>query len=144
MMIYTRRGSGVLVPGKRLSMRSKINTPEAPAAIGPYSQAIRYGDLLFVSGQIPIDPATGSMVDGDISVQTRRVLQNLTAVVRAAGMDMENVVRCTCFLSDMNDFAKFNDVYSEFFGKSAPSRETVQVARLPKDSKVEVSAICGA
>lgn len=125
-------------------MRSKINTPEAPAAIGPYSQAIRYGDLLFVSGQIPIDPATGSMVDGDINVQTRRVLQNLTAVVRAAGMDMENVVRCTCFLSDMNDFAKFNDVYSEFFGKSAPSRETVQVARLPKDSKVEVSAICGA
>ncbi|HRY80294.1 MAG TPA: Rid family detoxifying hydrolase [Spirochaetia bacterium] len=125
-------------------MRTKIETPDAPAAIGPYSQAIRYGDLLFVSGQLPIDPAKGAMEAPDIAVQTRRVLSNLTAVVRAAGMKPENILRCTCFLADMNEFPKFNEVYAEFFGKDAPSRETVQVARLPKDSRVEISAVCGA
>lgn len=125
-------------------MRTKIETREAPAAIGPYSQAIRYGDLLFVSGQLPIDPASGAMEAPDIAVQTRRALSNLVAVIRSAGMKPENVLRCTCFLADMNEFPKFNEVYAEYFGKDAPSRETVQVARLPKDSRVEISAVCGA
>jgi len=125
-------------------MKSRISTADAPAAIGPYSQAIRHGDLLFVSGQIPINPSTGKLVEGDITVQTEQVLENLSAVIKAAGMDLDSILRCTCFLSDMGDFAKFNEVYGKYLGQSAPSRETVQVARLPKDSKVEISAICGA
>lgn len=125
-------------------MKQIISTKAAPAAIGPYSQAIRFGDLLFVSGQIPIDPATGALVEGDIVVQTERVLKNLEAILREAGMGFGNMLRCSCFLSDMDDFARFNEIYGKYLAASAPSRETMQVAKLPKGAKVEISAICGA
>ena len=124
-------------------MKKIIVTKDAPQAIGPYSQAVRYGDFLFVSGQIAIEPNTGNLVEGDIEVQTEQVLKNVAAVIAAAGMSLQNVVKCTCFLKDMNDFAKFNAVYENYFGESLPARETVEVARLPKDVRVEVSAICG-
>lgn len=124
-------------------MRKTIATPNAPQAIGPYSQAIQYGDFLFVSGQIAIDPSTGDIVDGDIEVQTDRVLKNITAIIEAAGMSLQNVVKCTCFLKDMNEFLKFNAVYERYFADILPARETVEVTRLPKDVRVEVSAICG-
>ncbi len=123
-------------------MKKKIATSNAPQAIGPYSQAIQSGDLLFVSGQIAIDPATGDVVTGDIEAQTDRVLKNITAIVEAAGMSLQDVVKCTCFLNDMNDFTKFNAVYENTFGEILPARETVEVARLPRDVQVEVSAIC--
>ncbi len=124
-------------------MMKKIATPNAPQAIGPYSQAIQYGDFLFVSGQVAIDPSTGDVVAGDIETQTDRVLKNIAAIIEAAGMSLQNVVKCTCFLKNMNDFASFNAVYENYFGESLPARETVEVARLPKDVMVEVSAICG-
>ena len=124
-------------------MKKIIATDHAPSAIGPYSQATQYGNLLFVSGQIPIDPKTGELVEGDIEVQTNQVLENLQAIIKAAGITLQNVVKCSCFLKDMEDFVKFNDVYNSFFAESLPARETVEVARLPKDVRVEVSAICG-
>ncbi len=124
-------------------MKKFILTDNAPAAIGPYSQAVQYGDFLFISGQIALDPATGELVDGDIEVQTQRVLENVKAIIEAAGMQLENVVKCSCFLSNMEDFVRFNGVYESYFGESAPARETVEVSRLPKDVLVEVSAICG-
>ncbi len=124
-------------------MKEIINTRHAPAAVGPYSQAIRFGGLLFVSGQIPIDPETGVLVEGDITVQTDRVLKNIEAVLKAADMSVANVLQCTCFLVDMDDFSKFNEVYARHLGESAPARETVQVGRLPKGARVEISAICG-
>ena len=123
-------------------MNEKIATPNAPQAIGPYSQAIRHGDLLFVSGQIAMDPQTGNLIEGDIEAQTEQVLKNIAAIIDAAGMSLQDVVKCTCFLKDMNDFAKFNAVYEKYFGQSLPARETVEVARLPKDVMAEVSAIC--
>ena len=123
-------------------MKTIVHTPQAPAAVGPYSQAVRSGDLLFVSGQIPIDPATGNLVQGDIEAQTRQVMANLLAVVRAGGFTVDSVVKCTCFLKDMEEFARFNAVYSETFAEQPPARECVEVARLPKDVKVEISAIC--
>ena len=125
-------------------MKKIIATDHAPAAIGPYSQAIQYGNLLFVSGQIPIDPKTGDLVDGDIEVQAKQVLENLQAIIKAAGMTLQNVVKCSCFLKDMEDFVKFNAVYNSYFAESLPARETVEVGRLPKDAQVEISAICGA
>ena len=124
-------------------MRKKIATPNAPQAIGPYSQAIQYGNFLFVSGQVAIDPSTGDVVTGDIEAQTDRVLKNITAIIESAGMSLQNVVKCTCFLRDMNDFVKFNGIYENYFGDILPARETVEVSRLPKDVQVEVSAICG-
>jgi len=124
-------------------MKKIISTDNAPAAIGPYSQAVQYGDFLFVSGQIAFDPKTGELVEGDIEVQTKRVLENLKAIIVAAGMTLENVVKCTCFLSNMENFVRFNSVYESYFGGSAPARETVEVSRLPRDVQVEVSAICG-
>ena len=124
-------------------MKKIIVTKDAPQAIGPYSQAIQYGAFLFVSGQIALDPKTGNLVEGDIEAQTEQVLKNVAAIIAAAGMSLQDVVKCTCFLKDMNDFAKFNAVYENYFGKSLPARETVEVARLPKDVRVEVSAICG-
>jgi len=124
-------------------MKKIIVTKDAPQAIGPYSQAVRYGDFLFVSGQVAIEPNTGNLVEGDIEAQTEQVLKNVAAIIAAAGMSLQNVVKCTCFLKDMNDFAKFNAVYENYFGESLPARETVEVARLPKDVRVEVSAICG-
>ncbi len=124
-------------------MNEKIVTPNAPQAIGPYSQAIRLGDFLFVSGQIAIDPQTANIIEGDIEAQTGQVLKNIAAIIEAAGMSLQDVVKCTCFLKDMNDFVKFNGVYESYFGEILPARETVEVARLPKDVLVEVSAICG-
>jgi 2-iminobutanoate/2-iminopropanoate deaminase len=124
-------------------MKKIISTDHAPAAIGPYSQAVRYGDLLFVSGQIAINPETGQLVGGDIEVQTKQVLENLQAIITAAGMTLQNVLKCSCFLEDMEDFVKFNTVYDSYFADSLPARETVEVGRLPKDARVEVSAICG-
>jgi len=124
-------------------MNEKIATPNAPQAIGPYSQAIRYGDFLFVSGQIAIDPQTANIIEGDIEAQTEQVLKNIAAIIDAAGMSLQGVVKCTCFLKDMNDFVKFNGVYESYFGEILPARETVEVSRLPKDVLVEVSVICG-
>ena len=123
-------------------MNEKIATPNAPQAIGPYSQAIRHGNFLFVSGQIAIDPQTANLVEGDIEAQTEQVLKNIAAIIDAAGMSLQDVVKCTCFLKDMNDFVRFNGVYENYFGEILPARETVEVARLPKDAIVEVAAIC--
>jgi 2-iminobutanoate/2-iminopropanoate deaminase len=122
-------------------VRTAVSTPAAPKAIGPYSQAIRAGSLLFVSGQIPIDPATGQMVDGDVAAQTRRVFQNLQAILEAAGTSLDAVVRSTVYLADMNDFAAMNEVYGTFFSAPAPARATVQAARLPRDARVEIDVI---
>ena len=122
-------------------MQQAVSTQAAPAAIGPYSQAIRAGDFLFVSGQIPLDPATGSLVDGDVRAQTRRVLENILAIVAAAGASPGRVVKTTVYLLDMNDFQAMNEVYATFFAAPAPARATVQVGRLPKDVRVEIDAV---
>ena len=122
-------------------MPHAISTQAAPAAIGPYSQAIRAGDFLFVSGQIPLDPSTGALVDGDVRAQTRRVLENLSAVVTAGGASLARTVKTTVYLVDMNDFPAMNEVYATFFTAPAPARATVQVGRLPKDVRVEIDAI---
>ena len=122
-------------------MKVSVSSPEAPKAIGPYSQAVRAGQLLFVSGQVPLDPATGQLVDGDIAAQTRRVFDNLAAVLKAGGRSFADVVRTTVFLADMNDFATVNEVYGTYFSEPYPARATVQVARLPKDARVEIDVI---
>jgi 2-iminobutanoate/2-iminopropanoate deaminase len=122
-------------------MPQAISTPAAPAAIGPYSQAIRAGGFLFVSGQIPLDPATGAVVGGDIRAQSQRVLENLRAVITAAGGTLGSVVKTTVYLADMADFPALNEVYGTFFGAPAPARVTVQVSRLPKDVRVEIDAV---
>ena len=124
-------------------MREIISTESAPAAIGPYSQAVRYDNLLFLSGQIPLDPESGEVVEGNIEVQTRKVLDNLKAILGAGGMELQHVLKCTCYLKNMEDFPAFNSVYSEYFSDILPARETVEVSRLPKDVLVEISAICG-
>ena len=122
-------------------MKQVIHTDSAPAAIGPYSQAIQIGDLLFVSGQVPIDPSTGAIVEGDIKAQAQQSLNNLKAILNAAGTNMGAVVKTTVFLVDMNDFAAMNEVYAQFFQEPFPARSAVQVGRLPKDAKVEIEAI---
>jgi 2-iminobutanoate/2-iminopropanoate deaminase len=122
-------------------MREPVSSPDAPKAIGPYSQAIRAGSLLFLSGQIPLDPTTGNVVPGDIAVQTARVLDNVSAVLKAAGAGFSNVVRTTVFLADMNEFAAMNEVYGKYVVHPPPARSTVQVARLPKDVRVEIDVI---
>ena len=122
-------------------MRQAVTTPSAPPAIGPYSQAIRAGSLLFVSGQIPLDPKTGTLVEGDLATQTHRVFQNLEAILAAAGATFDNVVRTTVYLADMNDFPTMNEVYGTYFTSPAPARATVQAARLPKDARVEIDLI---
>jgi 2-iminobutanoate/2-iminopropanoate deaminase len=122
-------------------MLQPVSTQAAPAAIGPYSQAVRAGDFLFVSGQIPLDPATGALVDGDVRAQTRRVIENLSAIIAAGGGSLDRVVKTTVYLVDMNDFLAMNEVYAGFFGAPAPARATVQVGRLPKDVRVEIDAI---
>ncbi|MGE5257851.1 MAG: RidA family protein [Hyphomicrobiales bacterium] len=124
-------------------MKKKVATDKAPQAIGPYSQAIQLGNLLFVSGQIPIDPKTGNLVQGDIEAQTQQVMENLKAIVETAGLNLSDALKATCFLKNMGDFAKFNGIYAGYFGDSPPARETVEVARLPRDVLVEVSLICG-
>lgn len=121
--------------------REVISTPNAPAAIGPYSQAIAIDRLLFCSGQIPLDPATGQVIEGDVTAQTRRVMENIRAVLTAANTSFEKVVKTTIFLADMNDFAAVNAVYGEYFPENPPARSTVQVARLPRDVQVEVEVI---
>ncbi len=122
-------------------MRDVVTSTDAPAAIGPYSQAIRAGGFLFVSGQIPLDPESGQVVDGDVAAQTDRVMKNLGAILRAAGGTYEHVVRATIFLTDLGDFAQVNDVYGSYFTAPAPARATVQVAALPKGVSVEIDAI---
>ena len=117
-----------------------IHTDQAPAAIGPYSQAVRIGSLLFTSGQIALLP-DGSFLEGDIQAQTQQVLQNLREVLSAGGASLDKVVKCTCFLSDMNNFAAMNEIYSQFFSEKPPARSAVQVARLPKDALIEIEAI---
>src|SRR5215212_10916200 len=122
-------------------MSEAFSSPAAPRAIGPYSPAVRAGQLLFISGQIPLDPGTGAMIDGDIAAQTHRVLDNIGALLKAGGRSFVHVVRTTVFLADMNDFAAVNEVYGTYFSAPYPARATVQVARLPKDSRVEIDAI---
>jgi len=121
--------------------KSAISSHEAPRAIGPYSQAVRAGHLLFASGQIPLDPRTGSIVDGDVAAQTRQVMSNLDAVLTAAGLAFTDVVRTTIYLIDLNEFARVNEVYGSYFKEPFPARATVQVARLPRDARVEIDAI---
>jgi len=122
-------------------MKQAVSSPDAPKAIGPYSPALRTGQLLFVSGQVPIDPATGQMIDGDIAAQTRRVFENIGALLTAGGRSFADVARTTVFLADMNDFAAMNEVYGQYFSEPYPARATVQVARLPKDARVEIDVI---
>jgi 2-iminobutanoate/2-iminopropanoate deaminase len=124
-----------------VSAKQAISSPDAPQAIGPYSPAIRAGQLLFVSGQVALDPATGQMVGGDVRAQTRRVLDNVGALLAAAGLSFPDVVRATVFLADMNDFAAMNEVYGTYFAAPAPARATVEVSRLPKDARVEIDVI---
>jgi 2-iminobutanoate/2-iminopropanoate deaminase len=121
-----------------------ITTQNAPAAIGPYSQAIRVGPFLFTSGQIPLDPSTGSIVEGDITAQVRRVMQNLQAVLQAAGLSFTDVIKTTIFVKDMGQFSTINQVYGQCFPSAPPARSTVQVAKLPLDAGVEIEMIaCG-
>lgn len=123
-------------------MKKIIETPHAPAPIGPYSQAVLYDDTLYTSGQIAIDPDTGNLVSGDIIEETRQVMKNISAVLDQAGMKFENVLKTTIFIKDMNDFQNINSVYGSFFNEAtAPARETVEVARLPKDVNVEISVL---
>jgi len=122
-------------------MRTAISTKDAPQAIGPYSQGIRAGNLLFVSGQGHLDPATGALIEGDVATQTRRVMENIGAILAAGGASFDHVVRTTVYLADMNDFAAMNAVYGEFFSSPAPARTTIQAARLPKDMRVEIDVI---
>jgi 2-iminobutanoate/2-iminopropanoate deaminase len=122
-------------------VREAVSSPQAPPAIGPYSQAIRVGALLFVSGQIPLDPETGKMVDGDLAAQTHRVFKNLNAILAAAGATFDNVVKTTVYLADMNDFPAMNEIYGTYFSSPAPARATVQAARLPRDARVEIDLI---
>jgi len=122
-------------------MKTIIQSNEAPAPIGPYSQAVMAGNTLFISGQIAIDPATQEYVPADVETEARQVMKNLQAVLKAAGMDFSNVVKTSIFLKDMNDFAKVNAIYGSHFEKDFPARETVQVSVLPKNCKVEISAI---
>ena len=129
------------VKGANRPMKQVIHTDSAPAAIGPYSQAIQIGNLLFVSGQVPIDPSTGAVVEGDIQAQAQQSLNNVKAILNAAGTNMGAVVKTTVFLADMNDFAAMNQVYAQFFQTPYPARSAVQVARLPKDVRVEIEAI---
>jgi 2-iminobutanoate/2-iminopropanoate deaminase len=122
-------------------MKTVIASAEAPAAVGPYSQAIALSNFVFCAGQIPLDPATGNLVDGDVTAQTRRVIENIKAVLTAAGATLTDVVKSTVFLLDMNDFAAMNAVYAEYFSAPFPARSTIQVARLPKDARVEIEVI---
>ena len=122
-------------------MKDQVKTTGAPQAIGPYSQAIKSGGLVFVSGQIPLDPETGMMIDGGIKEQTERVLTSLGAVLSAAGSSLANVLRTTVYLVDLGDFAEMNEVYGRFFGDCPPARSTVEVSRLPRDVRLEIDAI---
>lgn len=121
-----------------------ISTSQAPAAIGPYSQAVRYGNLIFVSGQVPIDPATGKVVEGGVAAQTERVLLNLAAILEAGGSSLDQALKTTVYLKDLNDFGTMNDVYARYFAAQPPARATVQVVRLPRDVSVEIEVVAAA
>jgi 2-iminobutanoate/2-iminopropanoate deaminase len=125
-------------------MKKIISTSEAPAAIGPYSQAVRSGRFLFCSGQIPLDPKSGQIISGDIAAQTRRVLDNIAAVLRAEGLTFDNVVKTTIFVTDLGDFQTVNEIYGSYFKQDPPARSTVQVSALPKGAKVEIEVIAAA
>ncbi len=118
-----------------------LSTPNAPAAIGPYSQGVGSQGFLFLSGQIPLDPATGKLVEGDIAAQTERVLENLKAILESGGSSLRQVVKTTVYLKDMNEFARMNEVYARYFSEDPPARATVEVARLPRDVRVEIDCI---
>ena len=122
-------------------MREVVSSPGAPAAIGPYSAGVRAGNLLFLSGSIPLDPATGQVVPGDIAAQATRAMENVKALLTAAGADFANVVKTTVFLADMNEFAAMNEVYAKYFVAPFPALSTVQVARLPRDVRVEIEVV---
>jgi 2-iminobutanoate/2-iminopropanoate deaminase len=122
-------------------MRQGISTADAPKAVGPYSQGVRMGNMVFVSGQVAIDPATGVMVTDDIGAMTRQIFKNVGAILATAGLSYEHVARTTVYLADMNDFAAMNAVYAEFFTSPAPARSTIQVARLPLDARIEIDII---
>jgi 2-iminobutanoate/2-iminopropanoate deaminase len=122
-------------------VREPVSTSAAPAAIGPYSQAIKAGDFLFASGQIPLDPATGTLITGGIAEQTHQVLKNLGGVLAAAGVGFDKVVKTTVYLSDMADFAAVNEIYATYFPQPAPARATIQAAKLPRDVRVEIDLI---
>ena len=122
-------------------MKKTISTEHAPKAIGPYSQAVVHAGVAYLSGQIPLDPATNQLVEGDIAAQTERVLQNIKAVLEACGASLESVLKTTVFLKDMADFPKMNEVYAKYFTENPPARSTVQAARLPRDVSVEIDAI---
>lgn len=122
-------------------MKKMIATQQAPGAIGPYSQAVQAGDFLYISGQIPLDPATGELVAGDIAAQTKQSLQNIGAILKAAGMDYANVVKTTVLLQSMGDFAAMNEVYAQFFSSDCPARAAFEVAALPKGAQVEIEAV---
>jgi 2-iminobutanoate/2-iminopropanoate deaminase len=121
--------------------RQAVSAPNAAAPIGPYSPAIRAGNLLFVSGQVGFDPATGALIDDDISAQTDQVMRNITSLLRAAGTDFAHVVRTTVYLADMGEFARMNEIYARYVVDPPPARSTVQVARLPRDARVEIDVI---
>jgi 2-iminobutanoate/2-iminopropanoate deaminase len=118
-----------------------VSTDKSPAAIGPYSQAVKFGNLLFTSGQIPLDPSSGTLVEGDITVQATQVLNNLSALLEASGTSIDKVIKTTCFLTNLDDFQTFNGIYAEYFGESQPARSTIQVSRLPAGAIVEVECI---
>jgi 2-iminobutanoate/2-iminopropanoate deaminase len=123
-------------------MKEVVSTDKGPKAIGPYSQAIKANGFVFTAGQIPFDPATGQLLDGDAAVQTARVLENLKAIVEAAGSSLERAVKATVYLKDMNDFGAMNEVYGRYFTANPPARSTVEVARLPRDVRVEIDLVC--
>ena len=125
-------------------MKKIISTSDAPAAIGPYSQAIRSGDLLFCSGQIPLDPKSGQMVSDDITAQTRRVLENISGLLKGEGLSMSDVVKTTIFLTDLGNFQIVNEIYGSYFNNQPPARSTVQVSALPKGAKIEIEVIASA
>lgn len=122
-------------------MKTVVASNNAPAAIGPYSQAIKAGNFLFISGQIPIDPSTGQFAGHDINTQTTQSLKNVVAITEAAGMQVEDIVKVTVYLADMNDFAAMNEIYATFFKSACPARAAVEVARLPKDALIEIEAV---
>jgi len=124
-------------------MKKIVYTKNAPSPIGPYSQAVRYGDLLFVSGQVAINPSTGQFESGDVKAQTKLVMENLKAILAEEGLSFAEVLKCSIFIKDMNDFPLVNEIYGSYFKSEPPARETVEVARLPKDALVEISLIAG-